>query len=681
MESFLRLRTYIWPQRWRLAGSIGAALLTAGLWAAILTLAFPIVKVLLEERSLPNYVAAEIEEAKQQETALTAELAALETKLDECRRQPGGETSKRYAKLLHDQARCRMKLGKVSQRLFRFNGLNNWLIPWLPESTFAEFTLFLILMTAMTALKGAGEYLQETLVGSVVERTLQQVRERLFRNLLKLDCQTLALAGTPQLMSRFTFDLTMLSQGLNLLGSKVVVEPLKAAACIFGAFAVNWRLTALSLVFVPIAGVLFQLLGKQLKRSSRKQMETMAELFHVLEETLTSFRVVQAFGNERLHRKQFHDANKAYFHRAYQILRLDALNNPMTEFLATCAVFLALAPGAFLVLRNKTSVWGIQLAEYELEIAELALLYTLLGGVLDPVRKLSSVYSKLKKAGAAADRIFQLMGQSTLIVPGNAHQSLPLHRHSIEFDHVHFHYAHADKDQRKRPPALENVSLKIPFGSAVAVIGENGSGKSTLVQLLLRFFDPHEGHVRIDGADLQLCPPRELRAQIGFVSQEMLLFDGTIADNIRYGRLSATTDEVDRAAELAHVSSFAEALPLKLQTPVGERGSRLSGGQRQRVALARAMLRDPAILILDEATSAIDAQSEQLIYQSLKEFSRGRTTFVITHRMTPELTAFITLAVVMERGKIIACGPPDILSRTCPTYRKLCLPARQRSAA
>jgi ATP-binding cassette, subfamily B, bacterial MsbA len=681
VESFLRLRTYVWPQRRRLACSIGAALLSAGLWAAILTLTFPIVKVLLEERSLPNYVADEIQEARQKEAELTSELDQLELQLTECRSRPGGEASPQYAHLLRDLARCRTKLGTVSQRLFRFNGFNNWLIPWLPAAPFAEFTLILALMLAMTALKGGCEYLQETLVGSVVERTLMQVRERLFRNTLKLDCQTLSLAGTPQLMSRFTFDLTQLSLGLNLLGSKVVVEPLKAAACISWAFAVNWRLTALSLVFVPIAGVLFQVLGKQLKHSSRKQMETMAELYHVLEESLSSFRVVQAFGNERLHRKQFHDANKSYFHRAYQILRLDALSNPTTEFLATCAVFLALAPGAYLVLRNKTSVWGIQLATTELEVAELALLYTLLAGVLDPARKLSSVYSKLKKAAAAAERIFQLMDQSTLVVSADAPQTIPLHRQQIEFDRVHFHYAQADKDQRQRPAALENVTLKIPFGAAVAVIGENGSGKSTLVQLLLRFFDPHEGFVRIDGVDLRHCPPRDLRAQIGFVSQETLLFDGTIAENIRYGRPLATAEEIERAAELAHVTAFAGSLPLKLQTPVGEKGSRLSGGQRQRVSLARAMLRDPAILVLDEATSAIDAQSEQLIHQSLKDYARGRTTFVITHRMTPELAEFITLAVVMERGRVLAAGPPETLQRICPTYRRLCQPSRHRSAA
>lgn len=671
VESLLRLWSYVWPLRQRLAVSVLAAVCAASLWALTFTLAFPIVKVLLEGKNLPAYVTAEIDQAQRKEAALAARLIELDQQVESLRLASPDKATSEYARRVREQARCRADLAKVTKHLSRMMWFDRRVMPWLPVDTFAEFALILLLLTAMTMLKGGCEYVQERLVGGVVERALMQVRERLLRSTLKLDCQTLSLEGTPQLMSRFTFDLTQLSQGLNLLGSKVVVEPLKAGACVFGAFLVNWRLTLLSLVCVPVAAVILQALGKRLKRSSRKQMETMSEVYKVLEETFTSFRVVQAFGNERLHRRRFHLANKAYFRRAVQILRLDAFSNPTMELLATCAVFLALAPGAYLVLREKTAIYGVQLASGPLDIAELALLYTLLAGVLDPVRKLSSIYSRLKKASAAADRIFQLMDRDTLVLLPGQPASLPRHRQSIEFERIRFHYAAADREPSARPPALDNVSLTVPFGSAVAVVGENGSGKSTLVQLLLRFFDPQEGRIRLDGVDLRTVSLRDLRAQIGYVSQETQLFDGTIAENIRYGRPSATLDDIERAAARAHVMDFADHLPLKLQTPVGEKGSRLSGGQRQRVALARAMLRDPAVMILDEATSAIDAKSEQLIFQSLHDYAQDRTTFIITHRMTPELLEFVTTIAVLDRGKLAACGPHEALLKTCPLYQRL----------
>jgi len=682
VEPLLRLGNYVWPQRKALAASLLAALAVAALWTAALTLAFPIVKVLLEGRSLHQYVTAEIAEAESKSAELALQLAELDRALEANRPAPSERISSEYARQVREQASCRAKLSTVTTQHSRLIWVNRRIIPWLPFDPFAEFTIILLLLAAMTAVKGVCEYFQETCIGGVVERILMQVRERLLRSTLRLDCQTLALEGTPQLMSRFTFDLTQLSHGLNLLGSQVMVEPLKAAVCIIGAFTVNWRLTLLSILCVPPAALVLGAIGKHLKKSSRKQMETMGEVYQVLEETLSSFRIVQAFGNERLHRRRFHAASKAYFRRAYQILRLDAINNPAMETLATFAGFLALAPGAYLVLRGKTSIWGIQLSATPLEVADLALLYTLLAGVLDPVRKLSNVYSKVKKASAAAARLFELLDRESLVLDASRPAELPRHSRSIEFEHIRFRYAVAGVEHTPRPPAIDDVSWRIPFGSVVAVLGENGSGKSTLVQLLLRFFDPQEGRVRIDGVDLRSVSLRALRAQIGYVSQETQLFDGTIAENIRYGQPSATNDEIEAAARLAYVSAFSDHLPLKLQTPVGEKGCRLSGGQRQRVSLARAMLRNPAIMILDEATSAIDAQSEQLILQSLRSVSQGRTAFVITHRMTPELLEFVTLVAVFERGKLIGVGPHDLLLRTCPTYQRLSQTARfQRNAA
>jgi subfamily B ATP-binding cassette protein MsbA len=303
-------------------------------------------------------------------------------------------------------------------------------------------------------------------------------------------------------------------------------------------------------------------------------------------------------------------------------------------------------------------------------VADLALLYTCMAGVLDPGRKLSGIYSKLKKSATACERVFAWMDKSSLLQNADTFEPLPRHRQSIQFDHVTFYYAQSGTDEPGKC-ALNDVDVTIPFGATVAVVGENGCGKSTLANLVPRFFDPHSGQVRIDGVDLRNVDPRQLRAQIGMVTQETLLFDRSIADNIRYGEPDANDFELQAAAEKAFVKEFVAILPDGFETSVGDRGHRLSGGQRQRVALARAILRDPAILILDEATSAIDTQSEQCIHQALQTFARNRTTLIVTHSMTPSLLSFVTHVLVMDQGKIISFGAHEAVLKTCPLYQRL----------
>ncbi len=665
--SLTRLFPFVWPQRHRLVMSAVLAVVAAVLTVVALLLVFPVVKLLLKGQGLHEYIAAKQVAARGAIATQTARLRELDAELDRLRRDDPESKWKRTESL---RARCDSALKTAERQEWQNNWIASTCLPWVPQDRFALLAWIMAALLVVTALKCWVSYLIDVLVGSVVQRTMQTLRERLLRRTLQLDQQTLALETTPQLMSRFTFDLQQVSYGLVLFGSLIVLEPLKALFCVGGAFAVNWRLTALSFACVPLGLLLFRKFGRGLKRASGRQMESMSRVYRVLDETLKSFRSVLAFRNERLHRRRLSQEHRDYYDKAMQIVRIEALTNPSIEFLATMAVCAASLPGAYLVIHQQTSIVGVRLAADQIDVAELALLYSLLAGILDPARKLSGVFSLVKKSSAACDRVFGWMDRPSLIASAADPVPLPRHCQSIEFDRVTFRYASNDVNAA-RPPALDEVSISIPFGAVVAVVGGNGSGKSTLVNLLPRFQDAQSGTVRIDGVDLREADLRELRAQIGVVTQETLLFDRTIADNIAYGRTGASRGEIEEAARRARVTEFARQMPDGLETGVGDHGQRLSGGQRQRVALARALLREPTVLILDEATSAIDAHSEQLIHETLREFAGGRTTLIVTHAMTTTLVELVSHVLVMQQGRAIAFGPHAEVLATCPAYQRL----------
>jgi subfamily B ATP-binding cassette protein MsbA len=658
VDSLARLIPFVWPQRRRMVISISLGCVIALLWAGALLLVFPVVKIMLENQNIDDYVATKIQVAQLEARKQSDRLGIFDAELVQLRATADAE---QIARTEASRTHCVSELNDALRSEWRYTWLQTQLLPYLFKDRFTMLAAVMVLLLALTGLKCGLSYFQETLVSASVERTMQLVRERLFRATLKLDHQTLALETTPTLMSRFTFDLQQLATGLTLLGSKAVVEPLKVVACITGAFCVNWRLTALSFACVPLAALLFGQLGRRLKRASVRQMESMSRVYRALIEPLQSFTSVLAFRNERLHRRRLARESKDYYDKAMKIVRIDALSSPSVEFLAMVGVFIGSLPGAYLVLRGQTSIWGIRLAAYQMEGSELALLYTMLAGVLDPARRIASIFSKLKKSATACERVFGWMDRTSL---------LHVAHDTVEFDRVTFRYATATPDEN-RPAALNDVSLTIPFGSTVAIVGGNGCGKSTLAGLLPRLFDPQHGTVRIDGIDISRADPRQLRGQIGMVTQDTLLFDCSIEDNIRYGKPLATAAEVQDAARRAHVLNFVQQMPDGLHTGVGDRGHRLSGGQRQRVALARAILRNPAILILDEATAAVDVQSEQLIHGSLEDLACGRTTLIVTHAMTPVLLEQISHVLVMENGRVVAFGSHEIVLKTCPLYQRM----------
>ncbi len=668
MDSFPRVFPFAWPYRGKLLLSLVFALIVAAMWAINLSGTFLIVKVLLEGQSLRSYVSDQIDMSR---TTVEGYRISLETLSDELEAAKAVDPeSDHYHDILSKQSRKQRKLSAATQRLSMLTWVQSRILPWVPDDRFDTFAIILGVLLLFTALKGVAIFFQDVLIGNVVELSVMGIRKECFRNTLTLDYQSLSKSGTADLMSRFTYDFAMMTNGLTLLGGKIIREPLKAAACIVMAFYVNWQLTLMSLLFLPILGLVFYRYGRMLKQAGQRMMESMSQIYKSLEETFDSLKVVIAFNGARRHRQRFHQENKAYYTKAMKVVRIDALTSPTIELLGLLAVSVAVLPGAYLVLRNTQEIWGIRLSTTPMEVAELSMLYALLAGILDPARKLSSAYNRLKRSSAAIDRIFALIDQRPLVTEPESPRVLPRHSDSVCFDNVAFSYDDVESG-KQHPFALNNVNLTIPAGEAVAVVGTNGSGKSTLVNLLPRFYDADIGAVLVDGIDIRSVRSRDLRSQIGVVTQETLLFDDTIYENIRYGKPQATREEVEAAARQAHVLQFLDELPDGFDTVVGEKGQRLSGGQRQRIAVARAILRDPTILILDEATSAVDALSENLIHSALKKFVKGRTTFIITHYVSPSILELISKIVVMEAGRVIAYGSHEKLLESCAAYKAL----------
>jgi ATP-binding cassette, subfamily B, bacterial MsbA len=537
---------------------------------------------------------------------------------------------------------------------------------YLPGDPFTALLLLIGLVMLGVALKGFFMFLQEVLVADVMQLTLFDIRNRFFRRTLNLDLASFSDQGSSELMARFTNDMDSFGQGLNTLMSKLIREPMRIATCLGSALLWNWRLTLLTLILVPISAVTTYRVGKIMKRAVRRSLESMSTIYKILQETFQGIKVVKAFAMERVERRRFFGETKNLYKKSVRVAMIDAMSDPVLEMLTLTTVAVALLAGSYLVLNHtmflNLGIFRLQLAGQIMEIQDLLTLYAWLAGVSDPIRKLANVHSKIQRASAAADRICAMMDRSPRVVDRKRAPSLPRHRHSVEMDRVGFSY-------NPGTPVLNGVTLTVRHGETIALVGPNGCGKTTLMNLLPRFWDVDSGAIRIDGRDIREVPLRSLRRQIGIVLQETILFQDTIANNIAYGDPHASREAIIQAAERAYAHQFIVSLPQGYDTTVGERGHGLSGGQRQRIALARAMLRDPAILILDEATSAVDIQDEVLIRKAIEEFARGRTTFLISHNLASIQVA--DRIVLLNDGRIEAVGTDHELKRISGLYRRL----------
>ena len=498
--------------------------------------------------------------------------------------------------------------------------------------------------------RGVFYYGQSYLVSYVGQRVIIDVRSVLFRKFQKMPLSYYDRQQTGTVMSYITNDVSAMQSAIvdNLI--ELVTESSILIGSLGMMIYLDWKLSLLTLMTIPLVGFAMKIFGRKLKRSSTVIQERAAEITSLLQESISAIRVVKSFVRETYEIRRFEEQNWKNFQAAMKNVKLTSLLTPTVEFLAAIAV-------TFIVWFG-----GYEVVNEVITAGELVAFLTYAVNLANPVKRLSRVYAAIQKAMAAADRVFEVMDLDEKITDVPGAKPLPPIQGQVEFKDITFSY-------KEGQPALQHISLKAEPGQMIALVGPSGSGKSTIANLIPRFYDVDSGTISIDGHDIRQVTADSLREQIGLVPQETMLFSTTVMENIRYGRLDATDEEVVEAARAANAEEFIKDLPEGYDTKLGERGLNLSGGQRQRLAIARAILKNPRVLILDEATSALDTESEKIVQDALDKLMVGRTSFVIAHRLSTIFNA--DQIFVVENGQLREHGTHEELLAAGGLYSNL----------
>ncbi|WP_224963233.1 lipid A export permease/ATP-binding protein MsbA [Geomonas subterranea] len=513
----------------------------------------------------------------------------------------------------------------------------------------AIFVLLPLGIVLLYALRGICRYTNDYFIRSAGQLAVQDVRNDLYAKNMSLSIGYFHRHETGTLMSRVLSDVSMMQEGVGQVITGLFRDGLSAVALLGVIFYRDWQLALISFVVIPLTVVPARKIGKRIKRVARQGQEKMGDLASILQETYSGIKVVKAFGLENREIERFRARNRDFYHFTRKNIKYEGLSTPIMEFITSFGIAAVIWVGGSNVMHGTRSA-----SEFFSFITAMVL-------VFNPIKRLLTAFNNLQRSMGAAERVFEVMDEKPEIVDAPNARDLGKARGEVEFRDVRFKY---EDDY-----VLQGVNLTAKRGEVIALVGPSGGGKTTLVSLITRFYDPTGGQVLMDGVDIRERTMKSLLEQIALVDQETILFNDTIANNIRYGRMTATDAEVEAAARAAFAHDFIQELPEGYLTNIGDRGVRLSGGQRQRLCIARAILKDAPILILDEATSALDTESEQMVQQALNNLMKNRTTFVIAHRLSTITHA--DRIVVLEKGVVAEMGSHDELLQAEGIYSRL----------